>query len=164
MIGVLMTKEGIPVAHQVFPGSTADIETFKAIITDTRNRFQLRRVIFVGDRGMVSPTLLDELDHEHIEYIVGVKMRKMKAVEKILKTGGRYRVVSENLKVKEVWSEDAGRYIICSNPVEAERDRQAREEMIKKLEEKLKTAHWQQWIPPVPGYQKGDGRNRLPGV
>lgn len=138
MIGVLMTKEGIPVAHQVFPGNTADIETFKAIITDTRNRFQLRRVIFVGDRGMVSPTLLDELDHEHIEYIVGVKMRKMKAVEKILKTGGRYQVVSENLKVKEVWSEDADRYIICYNPIEAERDRQAREEMIKKLEEKLK--------------------------
>jgi len=97
-----MTREGIPVAHQVFPGNTADIDTFKTVIADTRRRFQLRRVIFVGDRGMVSPALLDELDHEHIEYIVGVKMRKMKAV------------------------------------VEAERDRQAREEMIKKLEEKLK--------------------------
>lgn len=60
-------------AHQVFPGNTADIETFKTLITDTRNRFCLRRVIFVGDRGMVSPTLLDKLDHEHIEYIVGVK-------------------------------------------------------------------------------------------
>jgi len=138
LIGVLMTKEGIPVAHQVFPGNTADIDTFKAVIADTRSRFQLRRVIFVGDRGMVSPTLLDELDHEHIEYIVGVKMRKLKAVEKILKTGGRYQVVSENLKVKEVWSEDADRYIICYNPVEAERDRQAREEIIKKLENKLK--------------------------
>ena len=51
-----MTREGIPVAHQVFPGNTADIDTFKTIIKDTRNRFQLRRVIFVGDRGMVSPS------------------------------------------------------------------------------------------------------------
>lgn len=122
----------------MFSGNTADIETFKAIIADTRSRFRLRRVIFVGDRGMVSPTLLDELDREHIEYIVGVKMRKMKAVEKILKTGGRYQVVSENLKVKEVWSEDADRYILCYNPVEAEHGRQVREEMIKKLEQRLK--------------------------
>jgi len=137
LVGVLMTKEGIPVAHQVFPGNTADIETFKAIIADTRSRFQLRRVIFVGDRGMVSKELLDELDRQRIEYIVGVRMRKMKAVENILKTGGRYHVVSEKLKVKEVWSEDADRYIVCYNPVEAEHDRQAREEIIKKLEKKL---------------------------
>ncbi len=138
LVGVLMTREGIPVAHQVFPGNTAEIDTFKTVIADTRNRFQLRRVIFVGDRGMVSPALLDELDRERIEYIAGVKMRKMKAVENVLKTGGRYQVISESLKVKEVWSEDADRYIICYNPVEAGHDRQAREEMIKKLEEKLK--------------------------
>lgn len=52
IVGVLMTQEGISVAHQVFPGGTADIDTFKAIIKDTRERFQLRR----GDRGMVPET------------------------------------------------------------------------------------------------------------
>jgi transposase len=138
IVGVLMTQEGIPVAHQVFPGGTADIDTFKAVIKDTRERFQLRRVIFVGDRGMVSPKLLDDLDSDHIEYIVGVKMRKMKAVDKVLKTSGRYKVVGKNLKVKEVWSDDADRYIVCYNPVEAEHDRKAREEIVKKLEKQLK--------------------------
>lgn len=58
----------------------------EAVIADTRSRFCLCRIVFVGDRGMVSPTLLDELDHEHIEYIVGVKMHKIKTVEKIIKT------------------------------------------------------------------------------
>lgn len=127
VIGVLMTREGIPVAHQVFPGNTADIDTFKAVIKDSRERFQLRRVIFVGDRGMVSPKLLDELDRMHIEYIVGVKMRKTKAVKNVLKTGGRYRVIRHNLKAKEVWY-DADRYIICYNP----------EHIAGKLEKKLK--------------------------
>lgn len=136
IVGVLMTREGIPVAHQVFPGNTADIETFKKVIHDTRTRFLLRRVIFVADRGMVSPTLLDELDKEHIEYIVGVKMRRMQAVAEVLKTGGRYKEVAENLKVKEVWH-DANRYIICYNPMEAEHDRKAREEIVKKLEKQL---------------------------
>ncbi|WP_313884929.1 IS1634 family transposase [Desulfofundulus sp. TPOSR] len=92
IVGVLMTREGIPVAHQVFPGNT-DIETFKKVIHDTQTRFLLRRVIFVADRGMISTTLLDELDKEHIEYIVGVKMRWMQAVAEVLKTGGRYKAV-----------------------------------------------------------------------
>lgn len=78
------------------------------MIEEVRGRFNLRRAIFVGDWGMVSQKLLDELDSQHIEYIVGVRMRMMKAVEQILKTGGRYKVV-DNLRVKEVWSDDADR-------------------------------------------------------
>lgn len=146
IVGLLMTKEGIPVAHQVFPGNTADIDTFKAMIKDTRDRFLIRRVIFVGDRGMVSTKLLEELDRQHIDYIAGVRMRKAKAVEDILKVGGRYKTVSDNLKVKEVWSEDASRYIICYNPIEAEHDRKTREETIGKLETKLKQKGLKQLI------------------
>ncbi|MBC7106877.1 MAG: IS1634 family transposase [Firmicutes bacterium] len=137
LVGVLMTREGIPIGHKVFSGNTADIETFKAVIKEVRERFQLGRVIFVGDRGMVSPKLLDELDRENIHYIVGVRLRDMPAVAKVLKTGGRYHQVNEHLYIKEVWTEDADRYIVCYNPAEAERDRQAREELLKKLQEKL---------------------------
>jgi len=137
MIGVVMTKSGIPIAHEGFPGNTSDIATFKEIISRTKKDFNLNRVIFVGDRGMVSKDLLDELDQQRIEYIVGMRMRKINDVEQVLKTGGRYRIVKDNLKVKEVWY-DADRYIVCQNPVQAEHDRQAREEMIAKLEEQLK--------------------------
>jgi transposase len=137
IIGVLMTREGIPVAHRIFPGNTSDIDTFKEIIQDTRKRFQLRRVIFIGDRGMVSPKLLDELDRQHIEYVVGMKMRRMKVIKQVLQTGGRYKVISDNLKVKEVLSENADRYIVCYNPIEAEHDRQAREKIVKKLAQRL---------------------------
>jgi transposase len=63
-------------------------------------------------------------------------MRRMQAVAEVLKTGGRYKEVAENLKVKEVWH-DANRYIICYNPMEAEHDRKAREEIVKKLEKQL---------------------------
>ncbi len=132
-----MTWEGMPVTHRVFPGSTADIETLKVAINDARKRFNLRRVIFVADCGMVSPALLDELDRQRIEYIVGVKMCCAGAVAEVLSTGSRYKVVRDNLKVKEVWHA-ADRYIVCYNPVEAEHDRQAREEMVQKLKAKLK--------------------------
>lgn len=136
MIGVVMTRQGIPIAHEVFPGNTADIDTFKKIISDMRKRFNLTRVIFVGDRGMVSPKLLDQLDKDRIEYIVGMRMRKVKNLGEVLKTGGRYKVVKDNLKVKEVWF-DADRYIVCHNPAQAEHDRKAREEMVLKLEKQI---------------------------
>jgi len=78
MIGVVMTQMGIPIAHEVFPGNTSDVITFRQIIAALRRRFNLNRVIFVGDRGMVSKQILDELDRNHIEYIVGMRMRKTK--------------------------------------------------------------------------------------
>ncbi|MCS5696466.1 IS1634 family transposase [Desulfofundulus thermocisternus] len=137
MVGVVMTRAGIPIAHEVFPGNTADVNTFSQIIAGVRERFQLTRVVFVGDRGMVSQDILEHLDKNHIEYIVGMRMRKVKDVGEVLKTGGRYRTVKENLKVKEDWY-DADRYIVCHNPVQAEHDKKAREEMCRKLEEQLK--------------------------
>ncbi|OPY58471.1 MAG: Transposase DDE domain protein [Pelotomaculum sp. PtaU1.Bin035] len=137
MVGVVMTKFGIPVAHEVFPGNSSDAATFRQIITDMRKRFNLDRVVFVGDRGMVGKDILDELDKNHIKYIVGMRMRKVKDVDEVLKTGGRYKVVRDNLKVKEVWY-DADRYIVCHNPVQAEHDKKAREEMVQKLEKQLK--------------------------
>lgn len=137
MIGVVMTRVGIPIAHEVFPGNTSDVDTFSQIIADMRKRFNLKRVIFVGDRGMVSKKILDELDKNHIEYIVGMRMRKVKDVSSVLNTGGRYKVIKENLKVKEVWY-DADRYIVCHNPIQAEHDRKAREEMVEKLGKQIK--------------------------
>ena len=137
MIGVVMTRLGIPIAHEVFPGNTADSITFIQIIDNMRKRFNLKRVIFVGDRGMVSKKILDELDRNHIEYIVGMRMRKARDVGEVLRTGGRYKVVRDNLKVKEVWY-DADRYIVCHNPIQAEYDKKARQEIVEKLKDQLK--------------------------
>lgn len=138
MIGVVMTQTGIPIAHEVFPGNTPDSATFRQIIADMRKRFNLGRVVFVGDRGMVSKEILDELDRNHIEYIVGMRMRKAKEVGEVLKTGGKYKVVRDRLRVKEVWH-DADRYIICYNPIQAEYDKKARAEMVAKLKSQLKS-------------------------
>ncbi len=94
VIGVLMTKEGIPVAHQIFPGNTNDTKTFKSIVDDLRKRFSITRVIMVGDRGMVSQKILKELRECGMEYIVGMRMRRLarksmvaKLEQKLLKGG-----------------------------------------------------------------------------
>jgi len=94
-------------------------------------------VIVVSDRGTVSEGNLELFSELGLSYIVGVRMRWVWEVgEEILSRPGRWRKVAEKLKVKEVCHQGK-RYIVCLNEEEAERERKAREEMVKKLREKL---------------------------
>jgi len=139
VIGILMSGKGIPIGCELFPGNMYDSKTLRVALNTLSRRFQIGRVIFVADRGMVSEKNLSLLEKEGYEYIVGVKMRGLKKVrDRVLSTRGRYQKVEDNLKVKETIL-DGVRYIICSNPEEKERDRQERETIIKNLEEKIHT-------------------------
>jgi hypothetical protein len=136
IIGIVMSREGIPIAHHVFPGNTADIAAFKFAVADLRKRFAVRRVVVVADRGVVSEPLLKALDDEEIGYIVGIPLRKWKAAKSVLRRGGRYHKVEDNLMVKEVW-EDGKRYIICHNPEREEEDTRKRAAILAILQAKL---------------------------
>ena len=137
VIGVLITKEGIPIAHHVFPGNTADINAFRYALKDAKGRFPLGKVVIVADRGVVSEELLEALEAERQEYIVGIPLRKWKVADEIVKQGGEYQKVANNLEVAEVWY-DGKRYILCYNPEEAERDYKERLSFVAHLEKELK--------------------------
>ena len=78
-------------------------------------------------------------------------MRRVREVEKeILSRPGRYRQVAENLKVKEV-RHGGKRYIVCLNEEEAERDREAREEMVGKLRRSFPGAGSRPWWATAAG-------------
>ena len=136
IIALVMSREGIPVAHHVFPGNTADIAVFGYAVADLRKRFAVRRVVIVADRGVVSEPLLDALDKEGIGYIVGIPLRKWKAGDQLLRRAGRYHEVADNLRVKEVWL-DGKRYIVCHNPERESEDERRRVEIVAALEAEL---------------------------
>jgi hypothetical protein len=142
LVGLLMTGDGFPVAHHVFPGNTADIDAFRVAIKDLRRRFSLRRVVIVADRGMVSEKLMEELEkgaggQPKLDYILGMRLRKSKEVsEEVLRRAGRYHQIADNLRVKEVRIGER-RYVVCHNPEEEERDRKRREEIIEHTREDL---------------------------
>ncbi|MBI4128031.1 MAG: IS1634 family transposase [Parcubacteria group bacterium] len=77
IVGVLMTSSGIPIAHEVFPGNTADVTSFASIIKTAREKYKLEKVILVADRGMVSEENLLILEEMGLGYIVGVRMRSL---------------------------------------------------------------------------------------
>ena len=81
---------------------------------------------------MISKENIRLLDELGLEYIIGVKLRQKKEVkEDVVSRAGRYKEVSKNLFVKEVFL-GKKRYIVCLNPIEQIRD------SIKINEEKIK--------------------------
>jgi len=108
------------------------------VVDRLRQRFDIRQVCWVADRGMISKDTVKELQGWKLQYILGGRLRKQREIrEEVLGRPGRYQQVAENLKVKEVWVQDR-RYIICLNPQEAAKDASDREAILRALEDKLK--------------------------
>lgn len=138
MIGILMSRDGIPIAHHIFPGNTPDTDAFLEAVRDLKNRFNIKRVIVVGDRGMMGKRTLEMLEELKLQYILGVRMRNIKKAPEIILDPTPYLTVEEkeNLKVKEV-TVDGKRYVVCLNEEEAKRDKAVREQIEVKLRAKL---------------------------
>jgi transposase len=74
LIGVVM-RDGWPIAHHVFAGNRLDQTTVAEVVADLRARFGLQRVIFVGDRGMMTVKNLEQLRAAEQGYLVGLQRR-----------------------------------------------------------------------------------------
>lgn len=138
IVGAVIDSAGRPISCPMWPGNMADSKTLIPLIERLKDRFGAGDIVIVADRGMVSKETVEELESLGVGYIFGKKMRKEKEVRgEVLSRAGRYRDVSDNLKVKEVYIQGR-RYIVCLNPEDAERDRAEREAIIESLREKLK--------------------------
>jgi transposase len=143
VVGLAVTREGLPVRCWIFPGNTVDVTTVEQVKADLRG-WQLGRCVFVGDAGMVSAENLRHLAAGGGRYLLGTRLKAGDEVTKhVINRPGRYRPVQDNLRVKEVWvpgraaGERRRRYVVCFNPQEAERQRQHRTRLIGLLEAEL---------------------------
>jgi len=132
-IGLAVTREGIPVRSWVLPGNQNDAKCVEQVQKDM-NDWKLGHVIWAMDRGMTSKENRRNLQRAGGQYILGEKLRGIKINEEALNRGGRFKVINENLHIKEVFvGEDSGRrrFVIAYNPEQAEHDSHVR---IKNLE------------------------------
>jgi transposase len=138
VIGLAVTREGIPVRVWVWPGNTNDQTVITQVKEDLAG-WRLGRVVWVVDRGFSSDENLRYLTRAGGHWIAGEKMRDGSPDAKAaLARQGRYRSVRDNLRVKEVDLGIAGkRFIVCHNPLEAERDRAEREAQLERIEAEL---------------------------
>lgn len=140
VIGLAVTKEGLPVRCWVLPGNTADMTTVERVKSDLRG-WKLSRCIWVMDRGMSSEANRIVLQKAGGHYILGEKLRDSQAAHKeALSFQGRYQKVRENLEVKEIVVGDGERrrrFVLVHNPEQAKKDQATREKTLKRIEEMI---------------------------
>jgi transposase len=149
VVGMALDVEGCPICCEMWPGNTADVTTLVPIVKRMRERFRLREITVVADRGMMSQKTLEALEGSDppVGYIIGVRMRRQKEVNlSVLRSRKQWlEIVPERsnakdpapLKIKEVWVENR-RYVVCLNEEERRKDAHDREAIVVHLKEQLR--------------------------
>lgn len=83
IVGLVMV-DGWPIAHHLFAGNTQDQTTVKGIIKDLEKRFGLKRVIFVGDRGMITTDNIEEIRNRQQGYLMGLRRRRREETYRLI--------------------------------------------------------------------------------
>jgi hypothetical protein len=139
IIGLAVTREGIPVRCWCWPGNVND-QVILPEVRDGLRGWRLGRVVTVVDRGFSSKANLAYLQRGGGHYIAGERMRDGSAhAREVLARQGRYRPVRDNLRVKEVVLDDTPgtRWILCHNPEEAARNAAERDAALARIRGEL---------------------------
>nr|BFD89247.1 IS1634 family transposase [Kitasatospora sp. Xyl93]BFD94111.1 IS1634 family transposase [Kitasatospora sp. Xyl93] len=133
VIGMAVTRDGIPVRVWSWPGNTGDQKLIRQVKDDMRD-WTLSKIVWVTDRGFSSERNRRYLRQGDHAYIVGEKLRSgSPEVKAALSRQGRYSEIAGNMRVKEVRISDTERFVICHNPEAATRDQHIREQLVSQL-------------------------------
>lgn len=136
--GLLTDARGRPVALDVYPGNTADPTTVPDQIDTLRQRFALRRVVLVGDRGLLTQTQIDTL--RAYPGLGWISALRSEAIQALLERGRLRRSRFDRRDLAEIRSPDfpGERLVACHNPLLAERRHQKRRRLLEATEATLR--------------------------
>jgi len=134
VVGMAVTREGIPVRVWSWPGNAADTALIGQVKEDLRE-WTLGRVVWVADRGFASQGNRRLLRRGDDAYIMAEKLRGGSAeAQAALARAGRYAELAGGLRVKEVRISGEERFVVCHNPEAARRDEAVRARLLARLE------------------------------
>ncbi len=136
--GLLCDIQGRPVAVEVFDGNTGDPATVASQIQKIRERFKLKRVVVVGDRGMLTEARIRE-EFKGIEGLDWISALRGPAIKKLLENKDFTPSLFDDRDMAEITSPDypGERLMVCRNPLLAEDRRRTRTELLEATEKKL---------------------------
>ena len=136
--GLLCDAEGRPIAVEVFPGNTADPTTLTQLVSQVRQRFGIERVVFVGDRGMITSARINE-DLREVEGLDWISALRSEGIRKLVKAGLVRRSLFDEQDLAEITSDDfpGERLVACRNPLLADERSRKREELLQATEAQL---------------------------
>jgi hypothetical protein len=139
VFGILSSAEGCPVAVEVFAGNTGDPKTVAAQIAKLRQRFQLERIILVGDRGMLTEKRIEE-DLRPLPGLEWITALRAPQIQKLVREGAVQLSLFDEQDLAEVRHPDypGERLMVCRNPLLAAERAHKRQELIAVAEKKLR--------------------------
>lgn len=138
VLGLLCAADGCPIAVEVFEGDVGDPATLAAQITKLKGRFGLKRVVLVGDRGMITAArIAAELEPAGLDWITALRAP---AIQKLAAEGGSLQLsLFDERDMAEIASPDfpGERLIVCKNPLLAADRARKRSELLDATERAL---------------------------
>jgi Transposase DDE domain len=114
--GLLCTREGLPIAIEVFAGNTADPMTLGSQVDKLKSRFGIQRVVLIGDRGMItSARIRDDLRSSGLDWITCLRAPQIQALAQ--EDGPLQLSLFDERDLAEITSPDfpGERLIVCRN-------------------------------------------------
>jgi transposase len=141
VIGLLVTSDGIPIAHHVFSGNTADRSTLPGVMADLQARFGVGRIALVADRGLISEENLAEVAANGFDHVLATRLHRDASVASVLEAANEQDVVwvllgDDGTRATEVTYEHR-RYVVVDSPTRHVRDDARRIELLARTEERL---------------------------
>ena len=133
VISLLCSKDGCPVAVEVFKGNTKDETTVLEKINEIQEKYGIDKVVFVGDRGMITKTKYNQINHETVKVISALSH---KSIETLLAKEVVQLNMFDEKNIVEVIDGNL-RYCLCKNPDMAVKEGETRQALLKKTLEEL---------------------------
>src|SRR5215471_17811263 len=136
--GLLCTREGLPIAIEVFEGNTADPMTLRSAIETLKSRFRIKRVVMVGDRGMITAARIrEDLQSSGLDWITCLRAPQIQALAQ--DHGPLQLSLFDERDLAEISSPDfpGERLIVCRNRELARERARKREALLLATEREL---------------------------
>lgn len=134
-LGLLCDQDGRPISSEAFPGNVGDPATVTSQTNKLRQLFGLKKVVLVGDRGMLTQARIDE-ELKHLEGLAWISALNHKSVNKLVKEGTLQTDLFDDYGVAEINSPKYPdeRLVVCFNPPLAIKRTEKRRTMLEKTE------------------------------
>ena len=141
VIGLLCTGDGVPIAHHVFAGNTADASTLPSVLADLTERFAVGRICVVADRGLISAANVAAVAEAGCDHVLATRLHRDKACREALETiteGTEWAdVPGLNCRAVEATLADGTRAVIVESDARARRDTKRTAELVARTETAL---------------------------
>ena len=157
VFGLLTNRRGCPVAVEVFAGNTGDPKTVAGQVKQLRQRFGLKHLVLVGDRGMLTTARIREdlRGEEGLEWITALRASQ---IQKLVSDGALQLSFFDERDLAEITHPAYGgeRLLACRNPLLAEERRRKRKELLEATEKELAkiAASTERKRRPLRGHQE----------